>query len=141
MVEGFLKGYLFYETKELKASKKHPKGRKRYYLFSMIDGVKQSEGAFDLLKDLKARKRLLEAQLASGTYGKTNGEDLLFLVFFKIWWESKKKTLSPGALRQYELSYRRRILPFSGRCGLSRSRRRWFSNSWILWTASHRATL
>lgn len=136
-----MKGYLFYETKELKATKKHPKGRKRYYLFSMIDGVKQSEGAFDLLKDLKARKRLLEAQLAAGTYGKTSGEDLLFLSFLKIWWESKKKTLSPGALRQYELSFRRRILPFSERCGLGRSRRRWFSSSWIPCMAFRRATL
>jgi len=119
VVEEFLTdGYFFYETKQLKPSRTYPKGRRRYYLFSMIGGVKSSQGAFDRLKDLRARKRLLESQLADGTYGKTNGEDLLFLVFFRIWWETKRKTLSPGALRQYELSYRTLILPFFGKMRL-----------------------
>lgn len=116
-------GYLFDETKILPASRKYPKGRRRYYLYSMIGGVKRSEGAFDRMKDLRARKRLLEAQLAAGTYGMNDRGDTAFLVFFTTWWATKKNTLSPGALYQYELSFRKLILPFSASCGWAASRR------------------
>jgi integrase len=114
-----VKGFVYIEPRTLPPSRKHPKGRKRKYVWSVIDGVKRSEGAFDLMRDARARKRAVESAIADGTYGQDERANILFKDFWVILWEIFLNTLSPGALRQYGLSYRIRFLPFFGHLRLS----------------------
>lgn len=88
-------------------------------MYSVTNGKKKPEGAFDLLKDARARKRQLESQVANDTYGRIKKGDLLFTAYHTIWWASMQARLSPGSLRQYGLSFDRRILPFLGHLTLN----------------------
>lgn len=108
-------GYVYIEKRQLKPSKKHPQGRTRYYVTSVVDNRKASHGGFERLSDAKARKRVLETQIASASFGARDVGATLFSDFYQTWWSSKQKSLSDSAARQYESSMRLYILPFFGR--------------------------
>lgn len=112
MVEAIIKANVYIDRRKLVPCKKNPTGRTRYYVFVRSGKKRWSHGGFDRLRDAKAQKRLLEAQIANGTYGKINEGTQLFSKFHARWWSSKKKSLAPGGARQYETSFRLRILPF-----------------------------
>ena len=109
-----MRGFVNIDTRVL-VSQKHPEGRKRYYVCVTIDGVKKSEGAYDLKKDARARKRILEGQLANDTYGQQEKENPLFCDYFQEWWEGKSASLKPSPRIAYYGSFKRYILPYFGK--------------------------
>ena len=107
-----MRGSVYIEKRKLPPSKKHPKGRTRYYVFSEVNGDKTSHGGHDRFRDAQAAKRILDGQLADGTFGKPEKENPLYKNYYAEWWESKKKSLSDSAIRAYESSHRLYVLPF-----------------------------
>ena len=107
-----MRGSVYIEKRKLPPSKKHPKGRTRYYVFSEVNGERISHGGHDRLRDAKATKRTLDGQLADGTFGKPERKNPLYNNFFAEWWESKKKSITESTIRAYESSFRLYVLPF-----------------------------
>jgi len=96
-------------------SKKNPKGRKRYYVCVTIDGVKKSERAFDYKRDAKTFERILDGQLANGTYGQQEKIYQLFCEYYEDWWQGKCLSLKPSTQRAYSSSFKNYLLPYFGK--------------------------
>ena len=105
---------LYIDTRRLRPTKKRPSVRTRYYLFGVFDGKRVSLGAFDRKKDTLARKRLVEEQLAAGTFGKQQRGRRTLAEVHKVWWSSKSKSLSKAAAHAYSVSFRIYFLPNLG---------------------------
>jgi len=71
------------------------------------------------MRDAKARKRVVEAQIADGSYGQVEYENKLFRELWAIISDIHVNTLAPATLEQYELSNRLRFEPFFGDLRLS----------------------
>src|SRR5450759_3692108 len=109
-----LNGYVHIDRREL-VSNKNPDGRIRYYVFATIDGVKKPHGAFDYWKDARARKRVLEGQIANGTYGQQERKLQLFSDYYQDWWQGKSLSLRPASQRAYSSSFEHYLLPYFGK--------------------------
>ena len=107
-----MRGSVYIEKKKLPPSKKHPKGRVRYYVVSEVNGIRKAHGGHDRLRDAQATKRRLDGQLADGTFGKPERENFMYEDYYKKWWVSKKHNLSYSAAQAYEASYRLYLVPF-----------------------------
>lgn len=77
-------------------------GAVRYYPTIIINGKKKSFGGYGRRKDAEARLRILEGELASGTYGRTNPflED-----YWRQWFTGKSKSLKPSTRADYERAF------------------------------------
>ncbi len=113
-----LKGYAYIDPRKL-VSKKNPQGRQRYYVIAIVDDKKKSHGGFDLLKDARSKKHLLESQIAGGTYGKKEKKNYFFDEYYEEWWQGKCRSLKPASQRAYSSSYALYILPYFQRMRIS----------------------
>lgn len=106
-----MRGSVYHEKRILPPSKKHPTGRVRYYLFSEVNGVRESHGGFNTFRDVQAAARVLNGKLADGTFGEPEKENPFYIDYYDRWWVSKKPTLRASAIRAYESSFRLYVLP------------------------------
>ena len=118
-----MRGFAYVDSRVLPASRKHPNGRIRHYVYAEVDGRKKTEGAFDDLASANRRVADLQWQIEKGVYGRiekasqasTVKAPLLFGEYHSEWWEGKGPSLRQSSRQQYQGSYRRFILPvFSG---------------------------
>lgn len=107
-----MRGSVYIEKRELPPSKKHPKGRVRYYVVSEVNDIRRAHGGHDRIRDAQATKRILDGQLADGTFGKPERGDSLYEDYHEKWWKSKKPSLTDSAIRTYESSSRLYEVPF-----------------------------
>jgi integrase len=82
-------------------------GKARYYV--TIDD--RSYGGYRTRRDAEAALRKAESEIAAGTYGRENPT---LKKFYKEWIAAKQKTVKPGTLTDYELTFRLHILPGLG---------------------------
>lgn len=106
------KSSVYIETRPLRPSKKHPKGKNKYYVFSEVKGVKRSHGGYDTSRDAKAKKAVIISQIASDTFMKPQKKNPAYRDHFNLWIQGKKKSLSPSASYAYQSSHDLYILPF-----------------------------
>lgn len=104
---------LYIDRRVLK-SRKNPTGRVRYYLFGVLDGKRIPLGAFDRKSDAVARKKLVERQLAAGTFGTRVRSPGTLAEVHETWWKSKSKSLSKAAAHAYGVSFEQYFLPTLG---------------------------
>ena len=112
----FIRRWNLYIDRRVIKSDKNPSGRIRYYLFGVLDGKRTSLGAFDRRKNAVARKRLIEEQLAAGTFGKQPRSPGTLAEVYEGWWPSKLNSLSRAAAHAYGVSFEKYFIPAFGTC-------------------------
>lgn len=82
-------------------------GKIRFYPCMKIDGKEHSFGGYKKRRDAEARLRVIEGQVAAGTYGR---EDMTLAAFYERWIASKSN-LKPSTRVSYEHTFRLHVLP------------------------------
>jgi len=77
-------------------------GAVRYYPVIIVNGKKKSCGGYNRRKDAEARLRILEGELANGTYGRTNP---FFEDYWRQWFTGKSKSLKPSTRADYKRAF------------------------------------
>lgn len=77
-------------------------GAVRYYPILLIDGRRKSCGGYSRRKDAEARLRILEGELAKGTFGRKNP---FFDDYWRQWFTGKSKSLKPSTCSDYERAF------------------------------------
>ncbi|HEY5527024.1 MAG TPA: N-terminal phage integrase SAM-like domain-containing protein [Candidatus Anoxymicrobiaceae bacterium] len=107
-----MKGIVYIEKRKLPPSKNYKEGRTRYYVISEVDGEKRSHGGYNTERAAKDKRRELLKQIAEGTFGKAEKQDLVFKDYYEDWWTRKKTELGSGTIIAYQNSYEGYIGPF-----------------------------
>ncbi len=114
-----MKGSVFIRERTLDPSLKYPDGQTRYYVYAKIGPNQYPHGGFTSKRDAERKKRQVEIEFASGTYGKGVTE-IRFKEFAEIWLEDYAAVkVKPSTLVAYTFDNRKHLMPYFGRKLLS----------------------
>ena len=113
-----MKGTVFVREMNLKPSENYPQGRTRYYVIAKIDTKQYHHGGFNSKRDADRKKRQIEIELSSGTYGKEVTE-IRFKEFAELWLADYAANVKPSTLMAYTFDNRKHLIPYFGRKLLS----------------------